>query len=472
MNAFDTYLKLEAFQAQRAVPRARFRHVHLSGRPFVIVGYHLAGDPGAPMALTFGSQHDNAVTVIVPEPRNRALRFEKLAEFGDLLLRYLNQFDRTESVRGRRGWEDVCVDAPQIVLANPATANWLYDIVGRFTRSLPTTGDDPAPRSVVEAGKHLSFFGGMRRIAGSSLTMIATESLTGHYATGQLDGEDQNLEALLGWIEPGEHGSGSAAALVRELRPPAGPISDPRWDADHLQQLIKNWHQADTPARRGRAEAVMRSQLAEQLSCGWNGCWDALDHLRCLPEAAHVAMRWASDRKQWTKHFARMITGEARFRNIPTPVHSARSLRISEDSVSRLESEMALDDPLILARLAASGEALAGHVVRVDPTNTEPGPSRAVRRPLVDIVPSIRFLRPPGSVLALVRTPGVRAEVQHVLPDGTVRLKVVAGANQSGTVGRLPAAGQRVEFAPHVEFYPSPGLPDEVPWTHRLPEEA
>src|SRR5262249_52215246 len=130
-------------------------------------------------------------TIVIPEPRNRDLRFEALEWFGDALHGYLRSFEATAPEPGRPGseLEEVCVAAPQLVLANPATADWLYDIVGRFTRGLPAAGPDPVPVSVSRAGKHLSFFGTMRRQAGSCLTLIATEALTLHYRTGQLNAE-------------------------------------------------------------------------------------------------------------------------------------------------------------------------------------------------------------------------------------------------------------------------------------------
>ena len=94
----------------------------------------------------------------------------------------------------------MCLDAPQLVVPNAATADWLGGIVGRFTRNLRSDGDAPAPLSVPLAGKHLSFFADL--LPGSSLVLAATDALTIHWQTGQLPSEDLNLAALLGWIDP------------------------------------------------------------------------------------------------------------------------------------------------------------------------------------------------------------------------------------------------------------------------------
>ncbi len=50
MNPLDTYLSLRAAEQGRAIARVSRRHVHLAirPRPLVVVGYHLAGDLGAP----------------------------------------------------------------------------------------------------------------------------------------------------------------------------------------------------------------------------------------------------------------------------------------------------------------------------------------------------------------------------------------------------------------------------------------
>src|SRR4051794_11922328 len=126
MSVSDVYLGLRAVRAQRAVPRASVRHQHISDQPFVVLGYHLAGDRGAPVALMWGTDAQSPKSLVVPEPRNRTLRFEALAEFATDLCSYL---------------DDPPDGDPQVVVPNPATANWLFDIVGRFTWNQPIEGE-------------------------------------------------------------------------------------------------------------------------------------------------------------------------------------------------------------------------------------------------------------------------------------------------------------------------------------------
>lgn len=461
MNALRTHQTLQATAERRAVAKTTRRHVHLNSRPLVLVGYHLAGDPGAPLALVWGTaRHEDLRCMVVPEPRNRALRFEALDEFASEFLTYLSQFETLDET-------GTCVDAPQLVVPNTATAEWLGGIVGRFTRNLRTDGDAPPPASVPLAGKYLSFFGDL--LPGSSLVIAATEALTTHWQTGQLPSEDLNLAALLGWIDPPDGLDGPAAARLGEQAPPAGPDSDPNWDAEVLAELIQSWHAAgdDVPAQAAVRDEI-EEQIRDQLMRAWLDCWRALDQLDSLPAADRVADRWSSDRKAWTAHCARIEEGRAYFRNIPTPVQAATRLRFLETRTEQLQREMAWDDPLVMAALVASGEALAGRVVAVDrDRRTLNAQGRRQRRPLITIEPSLAFTRPAGTHLYLSTHPSVKLEILPNDANGLIRAEVVKGANQTTTVGLLPTAGDEIVLSPYgrPEFYQRSQV-EEIPWTH------
>jgi hypothetical protein len=467
VNALHTHQALLAAAERRAVAKTTRRHVYLSPRPLVLVGYHLAGDLGALLALMWGTSRDEEPhCIVVPEPRNRDLRFEALAEFAAEFLLYLSEFEGRDET-GR------CWDAPQLVVPNTATADWLGGIVGRFTRNLRTDGDVPVPPSVPLAGKHLSFFAD--RMPGSSLVLAATEALTTHWQTGQLPSEDLNLAALLGWIDPPVGMDGPQAARAGEASPPAGPDSDPNWDADILAELIQEWHAADDEARRSGVRRELEAEIREQLVPAWANCWRALDRLGSLPAAAHVTSRWQLDRRSWTGHCDRIAEGRAYFRNIPTPVQGAARLRILEARTEDLQREMAWDDPLVMAAVVASGEALAGRVVVSEPERrTRNANGNTVRRPLITIEPALEFARPAGTTLFLSTCPGVELEVLPSDGSGLIRAEVLRGANQSTTIGRLPNLGDEVVLSPYgkPEFYQRSRV-EVIPWTHQqIIEEA
>lgn len=471
MNALHAHQALLAAVERRAVAKTTRRHVHLSPRPLVLVGYHLAGDPGAPLALMWGtSREEGPQSMVVPEPRNRGLRFEALAEFAAEFLTYLSEFERRDEA-------GTCRDAPQLVVPNAATADWLGGIVGRFTRNLRADGDAPLEPSVPLAGKHLSFFADL--MPGSSLVLSATEVLATHWQTGQLPSEDLNLAALLGWIDPPAGMDGPQGARAGEKAPPAGPDSDPNWDEKTLAELIREWHNADEDGAQSAVRRELDSEVREQLGPAWTDCWRAVDRLASLPAADHVAARWQRDRRSWTDHCDRIAEGRAYFRNIPTPVQAAGRLRMLEARTDELQQEMAWDDPLVMAAVVASGEALAGRVVAAEPERrTRNASGRRLRRPLIAIEPALEFARPAGTTLFLSTDPGVKLEVLPSDAGGLIRAEVLQGANQSTTIERLPNLGDEVVLCPYgrPEFYQRSKVED-VPWTHQQlledePEES
>lgn len=465
MNALHAHQALLAAANRRAVAKTTRRHIHLSPRPFVIAGYHLAGDPGAPLALMWGSsRHDVPRLMVVPEPRNRALRFEALSEFASAFIEYLSQFQDHDD-------EGACLDAPQLVVPNAATADWLGGVVGRFTRNLRTDGDPPAPPSVPLAGKHLSFFADL--LPGSCLLLPVTTLLTIHWQTGQLPSEDLNLAALLGWIDPPSNLDGPQAARVGEESSPAGPISDPDWDAETLSELNQDWHAARNDADRLAVRQELEREIRELLEPTWADSWQALDLVGSLPAADHVTSRWQRDLENWTTHCARIAQGEAYFRNIPTPVQAAGRLRHLEDRTESFQREMAWDDPLVMATVVASGEALAGRVVTTDRDHRSLNVNgNSVLRPLISVEPSLGFDRPAGTTLFLSTHPEVTVKLLTTDSSGLVQAEVVKGANQKATIERLPEVDENVVLSP---FGPSEShrrtKVDDVPWTHQLEVE-
>jgi len=422
----------------------------------------------------------HAGLVAVAEPRNRQERFAALEVLGTAIDAYLAPLSpRVTMPRLSRGQVvgtvDVCADAPQIVVPNAATAAWLFGVVGRFTRYLRVDGDDPVPATVPRTGQNLTFFGQQSQMPGSCVALAATDLLTEHWATEQLDGKKQNLASLLGWIDPPDGFDGQRAAADAERdQPPAGPQSDPNWDARELEGLIAIYHAAvGDPRARTRAGDQITEAVRAQLAPGWADAWRALAVVRRLPEAAHVPQRWDRDKAAWARHVARIEQGDARFRVVPSPLQAARSLGLAEKLGEELASQMALDDPAVMARSIARGDAVSGVVIRVDRDNREPGPTgRRTRRPLVDLRADIPFEHPVGTTLHLTAAPGVCAELADADEDRQVlRFRVVAGALTTTTAGRLPSPGARVVLSSHgpAARYPDT-LPPEIPWTHRLPE--
>ena len=136
---------------------------------------------------------------------------------------------------------------------------------------------------------------------------------------------------------------------------------------------------------------------------------------------------------------------------------------------------MAWDDPLVMAAVIASGEALAGRVVAVYPQRrTRNANGTTVRRPMITIEPAIEFARPVGTSLFLSTSPGIKLEVLPAEGSGLIA-EVLGGANPNTTIGLLPNLGDDIVLSPYgrPEFYQRSTV-DDIPWTHqqRLDDDA
>jgi len=466
----DVYLGLRAAAGRHAVRRALHRHVRLVHPPFVVVGYHLPGDPGEPIGLRFGTRPDRWHTVVVGEPRDARLRFQSLVDFALDLNAYLARFMTRTPTPSRQGkGKHLCPRAPQLVVPNEATAQWLCDLMGRRLRYLPVEGDRAVHPGIPIAGAHLSFFAG-ERVPGSSLVLAATDVLAEHWQTGQLGALDANLAAQLAWIRRPD------TLDAAEQEPPAGPIPDPQWEHRQFTDAIKAYHRlSEVAARREDAVEPMRRAVDDVLAPAWDATWEALNLLGELPEAGHVPRRWDNDLRQWTRHAERIQAGQAHFRRRPRQLQVFRQLHRLERLTSDLNRQMALDDPLVMARHVAAGDALSGTVAAVTIITRHAGRpgARRVTRPRVRITPDLPFTRPIGTELWWAADTAIRAEVSDVEADGTVELEIVRGAIRPGDQRRLPTVGAKVVFAPFgpPEYRPDT-IPDVLPWTHIDPNEG
>lgn len=472
MDNVQVLERLHAARVGHAVRTTSLRHVHMVDNPLVVVPFHLAGAPGAPVAFMYGTRPDRGRLAVIPEPRNVDLRFSCMTPFATDFNAYMGRYMRLETKTGRRrGGETYTYpeapEAPQIVVPNTATASWLTTELGRSLRYLRTSGSHPVDPALPRAGANLTFLSNQRTVPGSCLVLAATEALTMHWATPQMDIEDAALGTVLAWIDPPPGLTPMQAAVRSESEAPAGPISDPEWDNSVLAPVIDEFNRL---RRAGvdpqTASQGVRNAIAQMIERPWADTWHALKVLRSIRHAAPSTLdRWAGDRRAWTKHVLRIQQGRAFFRRQPTALMSALTLQQAESADAELTRQMALDDPWVMARAVATGEAFEGEVVGVDLAHREHGPRRMVNRPLLRVRPYEPFLRPPGTLLYWAADTRVCVKVLSA-DAAEVQLMVVAGMRN----GRLPRQGERVLFSPYGngEWY-GRALPNEIPWTHVLP---
>ncbi|OEV30731.1 hypothetical protein AN219_09140, partial [Streptomyces nanshensis] len=471
---------------------------------------------GAPLGAMAGTERESPVLLVVPQPRDRDLRFAFLARLAGVVLPHL------ESAQDEIEWEErketdpetgkketvqveLCVDAPQLIVPNGPGADFVR-LLGRSMRFRRTAEEDPegpypAPPGVPLLGRWLTLYGERARVPGSSLLLSMTELLSRHWATGQSALEDQHLGALLAWIDPPEGLSGGEAALRAEvgrdsagqlLCPPAGPATDPAFDNRLLAPAIDRFD-----ARLPGAEDEVRELVASQLRPAWDAVWRGIDLLRTLPEGERVTERFKRDRWSYTAHRDRVRSGEPPQPRRDDAVTAAAKLAQREREQARLEAQEALDDPLVMAERRFAGEAFAGEVTAVEMAYSEG--KRAMPRPLVTLSTDDRPHLGGGVKVHRALVEGARQSAEFVryetegdgdgdadaprAGDGTgtgtgdatlvtLRLTSGMGRGKEPAPGTVPEKGERLCWT-LFEHTPrgGPELPEveDTPWTHGGP---
>ncbi|WP_328502999.1 hypothetical protein OG828_31140 [Streptomyces sp. NBC_00457] len=511
MSLISTLARLEAVATGHAQPAATVRHRHLSDHPLVFVPLTTAGEAGAPLGALVGTDRDAPRLLVVPQPRDRDLRFAFLAELADVVLPYVDGYaeaveaaerSETDPETGKRVKVEVelCADAPQLIVPSRAGVDFVR-LLGRSMRFRRTAEQDPetpypAPPRVPLLGRWLTHFGERARVPGSSLLLAMTDVLARHWATGQSSLEDQHLGALLAWIDPPEDESGAEAALRAELArdrqgqllcPPAGPATDPAFDNRLLAPAIERYDRARTALaaaedgleaddRLGEltaAEREIRDLVLSRTLPTWQKVWQGLDLLRALPAGAHIEERWTRDRWSFTAHRDRIVAGEPPQPRRDDAVTAANKLAAREREQARLEAQEALDDPLVMAGRRLSGEAFAGEVTDVVMAYSES--KRPSPRPLITVRTGDRPHL--GERVRVYRSLGGKpqaAEFVERAGDDLIVLRIVdkMGRGKVPEEGSVPDKGDAVCFT-LFEHEQRGGAklpdPEQTPWTHGGP---
>ncbi|MFF5469813.1 hypothetical protein [Streptomyces achromogenes] len=511
MSLITALARLEAVDSGRAQPAATVRHRHLSDRPLVFVPLTTAGETGAPLGALVGTDRDAPRLLVVPQPRDRDLRFAFLADLAGVLLPYIESYadaveaaERTETdpETGKRVKvaAELCADAPQLIVPSRPGLDFVR-LLGRSMRFRRTAEQDPdapypAPPRVPLLGRWLTHYGERARVPGSSLLLALTDVLSRHWATGQSGLEDEHLGALLAWIDPPGGLTGAEAARRAELArdadgqllcPPAGPATDPAFDNKLLAPAIERYDRARTAlaaaedpltadarlAALSRAEREIRDLVESRTRPTWDAVWRGLDLLRALPAGAHVEGRWTRDRWSFTAHRDRVRAGEPPQPRRDDAVTAANKLATREREQARLEAQEALDDPLVMAGRRLAGEAFAGEVTDVVMAYSEG--RRPSPRPLVTLRTDDRpHLAERARVYRSLDGRPQSAEFVGYETDGVLTLRVLdrMGRGKEPEPGSVPREGDRICFT-LFEHEQRGGAklpdPEDTPWTHGGP---
>jgi hypothetical protein len=478
VTVLTSLARVIAAQTGRAQPTKTRRHVHLSSRPLVLVPLQLAGEACAPLAAMVGDARDKPLQLAVYEPRDRTRRFEFAADLAETVLAYIDGYVTTEPDDGQP-----YPDAPQLLVPNAGGVAFTR-LLGRSTRFRRTEGEYAVPAAVPLLGQWLSYYSERTEATGSALLVPLTAALADHWATGQSAIEDANLAALLAWIDPPDGMTGPEAARAAEdpVRcPPAGPVTDPTFDNEVLEHLVKAVRDAAgggaAQARLARAQAGMDAALRSQLEPTWELMWRSVDLLRALPEAASVPERWKSDRWSFTNQVGWLRDGGAPQPRRDGAVAAARRLARLEREQQRLAVQRAYDDPLVMAEHRLTGEAFAGTVTAADPARLDTEGRRAKLRPWITVATTDEVVLDTGTVLRSPDRPGQDATIVDIGPaehQTLIILELKGGMGQAKVAppGTMPEIGDEVTYTTlRDEFQRAPEFParENTPWTHGGP---
>ncbi|MGN3958262.1 hypothetical protein ACGV4K_24665 [Streptomyces sp. WAC8370] len=402
----------EAFDTGRAVPAAALRHLHVEQNPFVVAFHVLAGEPFALLGITWGSEPARpAGYAVVAEPRNRDLRYAGLEAFAQALNDHVAPYLQI-SCDGRG--QPQAAAAPQIVVPNAAAADALVQVAGRGVRYSPG-----APIATQWAAAHLTFLGLEYGRAGQAMLVPATTALRTHWVTGQAGVEDENLAALLAWIDPDPAHTSRAqriAAIAAAEKHAWGPLRDPAADRDLMTLVIAHGRARPGRARDFAARRIIDAVMPE-LRHAYSGTHRAMQLLRTLELAPSAAARANTDRSNWAYYAKRCTDGVPRFSARDSVGWAPVNAAALEDAANVVPAQMAYDDPLVMAVAEDTGAAFTGEVVYLDEENRERRKRNRVKVPMIVVRTPDRPAYPHGTRVRWAAHPGMVAEIRSTQPD-------------------------------------------------------
>jgi hypothetical protein len=268
--------RLVAYRESRALRAGETLHLPLA-RPqhALMLAFVRMGGESSPWAVSFGRPGGARATLAVPEPRDRTLVAQMLAQLAEPLL---------ELLRGAAGASEV-ESLHQLWLPNDSHVEMLHFLAYRYVFARRAAPEILPALNQLGRAANLLFQEAQR--PAQTAVMSATTVLREAYSFPADDLRQQHLGFLLPWFRP----KGSGAERVR-LASEAEQHSistslDPRIEKEELQGPLETWNELRRAGKAARELAPSRDAiqavLARELERRLDLLESAIERLRSDP---------------------------------------------------------------------------------------------------------------------------------------------------------------------------------------------
>jgi hypothetical protein len=416
--------RLLAFREGHAIRIASHRRVAIRPDALVLCPIAMAGEDTTIHIVACGRIGQTAEIRCVADPRYRDDQYGLFEWLGERVEQYFAECEQNGTY-------------PQIWVSSAGAAA-LLDTLGdrlRFNRE---------NAKVKRFGELLSYATERFPIEGQQALVTATGVLRMHFATGQQEGEDEHLGALLTWMRP-PAGRNVLAAVAAAEDVPMGVKTDPDFDRDQLEPVVSDYNEArkrkaPVPELRMRASRIesLLTPVVQRIYEATQRAGALLLEERLEP-IAHLDGLESREAEEFRSFMASRNAGH--FMPVrDTPKAAAFRLASREDAAEGARAALLYSDRVHFERERLAGRILSGTVE--NPVRLHHGPRRFEFRFTVVTDQRVLHVRRRDE-LHLLTDARMKVVVTDVRRDGrTTRVSVLMlkGVRAVG----LPMRGQAV----------------------------
>lgn len=381
MNARQAVARLEAFKAGRPLPCGETSHFLIAAdADILMLAFLRMGGESGPWAIGFAHPRQTPTILCVPEPRNRDLVAEMVAELAPVLLEHLRHPEFCDDTIEGPGHER---PHRQVWLPNGAHLEMLHHLAYAYT--FTKWGEKPRARLLNSLGRATNWLFNEGHRPGQVSAMPATDALTESYTFPCETVRQGHLGYLLAWLETkGDRAARMKAATTAELKPVSTNL-EPTFERDAMAPLVEAWNEAAKSNDKRRMDAIAQQIKGELES-------EMLRRLRLVEKAIQVLRRDERDVNPGVADLRRASASEHWFQYLrleqdlndekdgpaftPSPetdrypAAAASRFFVHEDSEELRIGMLIHHDADIRAEAVAEGEAIVGTITQVHDEGT------------------------------------------------------------------------------------------------------